>query len=226
MAGARPTSLPRSKSSWASNWLRIGPGSTSPRTGRRSSATSWRSTASWKRYAELQLPHCVASRGTHAKMRRTLGRPGCCTASRAGSSARRSRHGKPAPICSCTPPGRSAPHRTCAVVEDSAHGVQAARSAGMHVFAYAGGVTPAERLEGPGTTVFSDMRQIPDSSGPGGPRPPEPDLDAGISPPLESAPGVPGRDAGESRRRCKGGESPRRQRDRRVQLRTAMAIAM
>ena len=31
----------------------------------------------------------------------------------------------------------------------------------MHVFAYAGGVTPAERLAGPGTTVFHDMRQLP-----------------------------------------------------------------
>jgi hypothetical protein len=31
----------------------------------------------------------------------------------------------------------------------------------MHVCAYAGGVTPAARLAGPGTTVFSDMRQLP-----------------------------------------------------------------
>ena len=30
----------------------------------------------------------------------------------------------------------------------------------MHVFVYAGGVTPAERLAGPGTTVFHDMRQL------------------------------------------------------------------
>jgi len=50
----------------------------------------------------------------------------------------------------------------CAVVEDSAYGVQAARAAGMHAFAYAGGVTPAERLAGPGTTLFEDMRLLPD----------------------------------------------------------------
>jgi hypothetical protein len=31
----------------------------------------------------------------------------------------------------------------------------------MHVFAYAGGVTPAARLEGTGTTVFTDMRKLP-----------------------------------------------------------------
>ena len=40
--------------------------------------------------------------------------------------------------------------------------MQAARAAGMHAFAYAGGVTPAERLAGPGTTLFEDMRQLPD----------------------------------------------------------------
>ncbi len=49
----------------------------------------------------------------------------------------------------------------CAVVEDSQYGVQAARAAGMHVFGYAGSVTPARMLEGPGTTVFDDMRELP-----------------------------------------------------------------
>jgi beta-phosphoglucomutase-like phosphatase (HAD superfamily) len=49
----------------------------------------------------------------------------------------------------------------CAVVEDSYPGVQAARAAGMRGFGYAGGLTPAERLEGPGTTVFHDMRELP-----------------------------------------------------------------
>jgi beta-phosphoglucomutase-like phosphatase (HAD superfamily) len=49
----------------------------------------------------------------------------------------------------------------CAVVEDSRHGVEAARAAGMLAFGFAGGVTTAERLEGPGTVVFSDMRELP-----------------------------------------------------------------
>lgn len=49
----------------------------------------------------------------------------------------------------------------CAVVEDSQYGVQAARAAGMAVFGYTGSVTPAEMLEGPGTTVFGDMRELP-----------------------------------------------------------------
>jgi beta-phosphoglucomutase-like phosphatase (HAD superfamily) len=49
----------------------------------------------------------------------------------------------------------------CAVVEDSRFGVEAARAAGMRVFGYAGGLTPAERLEGASTTVFEDMRELP-----------------------------------------------------------------
>lgn len=49
----------------------------------------------------------------------------------------------------------------CAVVEDSQYGLQAARAAGMRAFAYAGGMVPADRLEGPGTVVFDDMRRLP-----------------------------------------------------------------
>ncbi len=49
----------------------------------------------------------------------------------------------------------------CAVVEDSRYGVAAARTAGMRVFAYAGGLTPASRPEGPHTVVFDDMRELP-----------------------------------------------------------------
>lgn len=50
----------------------------------------------------------------------------------------------------------------CAVVEDSRYGVAAARAAGMRVFGFAGGVTAAERLRGPATTVLHDMRALPD----------------------------------------------------------------
>lgn len=49
----------------------------------------------------------------------------------------------------------------CAVIEDSAYGVQAARAVGMRAFGYCGGLTRASRLEGPGTVVFDDMRDLP-----------------------------------------------------------------
>ncbi|MGP4032577.1 HAD family hydrolase [Pseudarthrobacter sp. 1C304] len=119
----------------------------------------------------LRLPHCVASSGTHAKMRRTLGQTGLWHRFEGRIfSATDVANGKPAPDLFLHAAGTlgAAPER-CAVVEDSAHGVQAARSAGMHVFAYAGGVTPAERLAGPGTTVFTDMRQLPGLIGAGWP---------------------------------------------------------
>jgi beta-phosphoglucomutase-like phosphatase (HAD superfamily) len=50
----------------------------------------------------------------------------------------------------------------CVVVEDSAMGVAAARAAGMRVVAYAGGVTPAEKLRQRATAVFEEMSQLPD----------------------------------------------------------------
>jgi HAD superfamily hydrolase (TIGR01509 family) len=111
----------------------------------------------------LPLPHCVASSGSYEKMHRTLGKTGLLHRFQGRLfSATEVANGKPAPDLFLHAARRlsTAPER-CAVVEDSAYGVQAARAAGMHVFAYAGGVTPAARLAGPGTTVFSDMRQLP-----------------------------------------------------------------
>lgn len=46
------------------------------------------------------------------------------------------------------------------VVEDSGFGVEAARQAGMVVFGYAGGITPASNLRG-ATEVFEDMTHLP-----------------------------------------------------------------
>jgi beta-phosphoglucomutase-like phosphatase (HAD superfamily) len=95
-------------------------------------------------------------------MRRTLGRTGLLHRFQGRIfSATEVANGKPAPDLFLHAAERltTAPER-CAVVEDSVYGVQAARAAGMQVFAYAGGVTPAARLAGPGTTVFSDMRLL------------------------------------------------------------------
>jgi HAD superfamily hydrolase (TIGR01509 family) len=111
----------------------------------------------------LSLPHCVASSGSHEKMRRTLSKTGLLHRFQGRIySATEVANGKPAPdlFLHAAASLNTAPER-CAVVEDSAYGVQAGRAAGMHVFAYAGGVTPAARLAGTGTTVFSDMRQLP-----------------------------------------------------------------
>ncbi|MFG2668247.1 HAD family hydrolase [Streptomyces sp. NPDC048387] len=111
----------------------------------------------------LALPTCVASSGSHDKMRHTLGRTGLYERF-AGRifSATEVAHGKPAPdLFLHAARQMGADPATCLVIEDSQPGVRAARAAGMRSFGYAGGLTPAERLEGPDTTVFYDMRDLP-----------------------------------------------------------------
>jgi len=110
---------------------------------------------------------CVASSGDRPKIRRNLAKTGLLD--RFGErlfSGDDVEHGKPAPdlFLHAASTMRCAPART-AVVEDSRHGVAAARAAGMFAFAYAGGVTPAAALEGRATTVFTDMRELPELIG-------------------------------------------------------------
>ncbi|WP_190016778.1 HAD family hydrolase [Streptomyces lucensis] len=106
---------------------------------------------------------CVASSGSHEKMRHTLGRTGLYDrfAGRIYSATEVAR-GKPAPdLFLHAARQMGADPAACVVVEDSRPGVQAARAAGMRAFGYAGGLTPADRLRGPGVTVFHDMRELP-----------------------------------------------------------------
>jgi HAD superfamily hydrolase (TIGR01509 family) len=111
----------------------------------------------------LTVPVCVASSGSHEKMRHTLGRTGLYErfAGRIHSSTEVER-GKPAPDLFLHAARRmGVDPAACAVVEDSLPGVRAARAAGMRAFGYAGGLTPGERLAGDGTVVFHDMRELP-----------------------------------------------------------------
>jgi HAD superfamily hydrolase (TIGR01509 family) len=111
----------------------------------------------------ITLPTCVASSGTHEKIRYTLGLTGLYDRF-AGRifSVDDVRRGKPAPDLFLHAASRmgAAPER-CAVVEDSPYGVQAARAAGMRAFGYAGGLIPRRALEGPNTVLFDDMRDLP-----------------------------------------------------------------
>jgi HAD superfamily hydrolase (TIGR01509 family) len=113
---------------------------------------------------EITLKTCVASSSDHAHLEYALGLVGLYERF-AGRifSASEVEHGKPAPDLFLHAANLMgvAPER-CVVVEDSRYGVQAARAAGMPVFAYAGGaMTPVDVLNGPGTTVFYDMRELP-----------------------------------------------------------------
>ena len=111
----------------------------------------------------IALPTCVASSGSHEKMRFTLAKTGLWDRFEGRIfSASEVELGKPAPdLFLHTAERMGADPGACAVVEDSRYGVEAARAAGMRAFGYAGGVTPAARLEGPGTVVFEDMRELP-----------------------------------------------------------------
>ncbi|MFB4197021.1 HAD family hydrolase [Streptomyces carpaticus] len=112
----------------------------------------------------IVLPSCIASSGSHEKMRRTLGRTGLRERFEGRIfSASEVARGKPEPDLFLHAAQRLGvdPAR-CAVVEDSQYGVRAARAAGMRAFGYAGGLTPADWLAGADTVVFEDMRKLPD----------------------------------------------------------------
>ncbi|MER8086130.1 HAD family hydrolase [Streptomyces sp. NPDC058316] len=113
--------------------------------------------------AALALPTCVASSGSHEKMRHTLGHTRLRSHFEGRIfSASEVAHGKPAPdLFLHAARQMGVEPSACVVVEDSKYGVQAARSAGMRSLGYAGGLTPAHWLEGPDTVVFDDMRKLP-----------------------------------------------------------------
>jgi HAD superfamily hydrolase (TIGR01509 family) len=112
---------------------------------------------------QITIPTCVASGGSHDKLRFTLGHTGLYERFEGRIfSGYEVANGKPAPDLFLHAAARmGAEPARCAVVEDSHYGVLAARAAGMRVFGYAGGLTPPHRLEGEGTMVFDDMRHLP-----------------------------------------------------------------
>ncbi|GGP79979.1 HAD family hydrolase [Streptomyces calvus] len=108
-----------------------------------------------------EVPYCVASSGSHERIRvghRTTGLDRWFDDGRIFSSQDVGR-GKPAPDLFLYAARRMgvAPER-CVVVEDSPLGVQAAVAAGMDVYGFTA-MTPAERLNG-ATRLFDDMREL------------------------------------------------------------------
>ena len=105
---------------------------------------------------------CVASSGSHDKMRRTLARTGLAHLFEGRIfSATEVERGKPAPDLFLHAASRMQvdPDR-CVVVEDSRYGVAAARSAGMRVVGFAGGITPEHHLAD-ADVVITDMAVLP-----------------------------------------------------------------
>ena len=112
---------------------------------------------------EIALPTCVASSSSHEKLRHSLGLTGLYERFVGRIfSADEVAKGKPAPDLFLHAARRmGAAPRDCVVVEDSRHGVEAGRAAGMRVLAFAGGVTTANQLAGSNTVVFDHMRDLP-----------------------------------------------------------------
>jgi HAD superfamily hydrolase (TIGR01509 family) len=109
------------------------------------------------------MPYCVASSGSHERIRvghRTTGLDRWFDEGRIFSSQDVGR-GKPAPDLFLYAAERMgvAPER-CVVVEDSPLGVQAAVAAGMDVYGFTA-MTPAAKLAG-ATRLFSDMGELAD----------------------------------------------------------------
>ena len=111
----------------------------------------------------LAVPFCVASNGSHEKMTHSLTVAGLLPLF-AGRMFSADDVGVPKPdpaLYLHAAQMMDVRPEACAVVDDSVFGVEAARRAGMRTFGFAGSVTPAARLEGPRTTVFNDMAQLP-----------------------------------------------------------------
>jgi HAD superfamily hydrolase (TIGR01509 family) len=113
---------------------------------------------------QVMVPTCVASSSSHRAIRRSLDLTGLRPHFEERIySAEDVLHGKPAPdVFLFAAAGMGADPSQCIVIEDSVHGVAAARAAGMRVLAFAGGVVAADQLEGPNTTVFGHMSEVPE----------------------------------------------------------------
>jgi HAD superfamily hydrolase (TIGR01509 family) len=109
----------------------------------------------------IAYPTCVASGGTHAKMRLTLGLAGLYDrfAGRIFSTDDVPR-GKPYPdMFLHAANAMSTPVDRCVVVEDSTAGVQAGRAASMSVLGYAAETPPEQLAEA--DELFTAMKDLP-----------------------------------------------------------------
>jgi HAD superfamily hydrolase (TIGR01509 family) len=105
---------------------------------------------------------CVASSGTHHRMGVTLRVTGLRDRFEGRIfSGTEVAHGKPAPDLFLHAAARMGvePHH-CVVVEDSAFGVRAGVAAGMRVYGFAGGLTPAAALADAGADVVHAMSDL------------------------------------------------------------------
>ncbi|MBG0740156.1 HAD family hydrolase [Paeniglutamicibacter antarcticus] len=116
------------------------------------------------------LPHCVASSGSHEKMRLTLGLTGLAHQfdGRIFSASEVPR-GKPFPdLFLHAAWSMGVDPARCVVVEDSVPGVHAAVAAGMTAYGFTGGLAAAGSLAAAGAIPFERMEELLQEFAPGG----------------------------------------------------------
>ncbi|MBT9311712.1 HAD family hydrolase [Leptothoe kymatousa] len=116
-----------------------------------------------KALAEISAPFCVASSGSHEKMRITLGKTNLLSTF-AGNifSTSDVRRGKPSPdiyLHAAANMG-NVPPKQCLVIEDSPLGVQGAVAAGMTVFGYAELMKAHSLTQAGAHHLFKDMANL------------------------------------------------------------------
>jgi HAD superfamily hydrolase (TIGR01509 family) len=111
----------------------------------------------------ITIPGCVASSSSHPMLDFKLGLTGLAGRFEGRVfSADDVAHGKPDPaVFLFAAHAMGTKPERCAVIEDSASGIEAGVAAGMTVFGFSGGVTSAERLERDGVVLFSSMHLLP-----------------------------------------------------------------
>jgi HAD superfamily hydrolase (TIGR01509 family) len=111
----------------------------------------------------LEVPYCVASSGSHAKMATTLGATGLLPRFRGRIySAADVARGKPAPDIFLHAADRCGVQpRDCAVIEDSPAGVAAGVAAGMTVYGYCAYTLERRLLEAGAHYTFNSMAKLP-----------------------------------------------------------------
>ena len=116
------------------------------------------------------VPTCVASSGTHNRIRRTLGITGLLPRFDGRIySATDVAHGKPAPdLFLHAASAQDADPASCVVLEDSVYGVRAGVAAGMTVYGFAGGLTAGDVLTAAGAITFEAMADLVDVIAPAG----------------------------------------------------------
>jgi HAD superfamily hydrolase (TIGR01509 family) len=110
----------------------------------------------------LEVPYCVASSGSHAKMATTLGATGLLPrfSGRIFSAVDVAR-GKPAPDIFLRAAGSCGVQpRECAVIEDSPAGVTAGVAAGMTVYGYCARTPERRLLEAGAHYTFNNMAKL------------------------------------------------------------------